>query len=56
MQFVSLGDNLHEMSKTVYWGKKKENIINLSSAESAQKVVKVNKGNIFCDSLFVFVF
>ena len=24
MQFVSLGDNLHEMSNSVYWGKDKK--------------------------------
>ena len=41
MQIVSLGDNLHEMSNPVFWENKK-NIINLPSAESAQRVVKVN--------------
>ena len=55
MQIVSLGDNLHEMSYPVLcacvcrgwaeWGVgKKKNIINLSSAEAAQKVVKVTNG------------
>ena len=39
MQIV-LGDNLHEMSNPVFWENKK-NIINLSSAENAQRVVKV---------------
>ena len=34
------GDNLHEMSDPVY-AKNKKNIINLSSAENAQRVVKV---------------
>ena len=34
------GDNLHEMSDPVYV-KNKKNIINLSSAENAQRVVKV---------------
>ena len=41
MQIVSLGENLHEMSNPVLW-KNKKSIINLSSAENAQKVVKVN--------------
>ena len=40
MQIVSTGDNLHEMSKLVYLEKNK-NMINLLSAEFAQKVVKV---------------
>ena len=39
MQIVSLGDNLHEMSNPVL-GKNKKNIIDLSSAETAQRVVK----------------
>ena len=39
MQIVSNGDNLHEMSNPVFWENKK-NIINLSSAELAQKSVK----------------
>ena len=41
MQIVSIGDNLHKMSNSVS-GKNKKNIINLSSAEFAQKKVKVN--------------
>ena len=41
MQIVSLGDNLHEMSKPAFWEKKK-NIISLSFAECTQTVVKVN--------------
>ena len=41
MQMVSYGNYLHEMSNPVSWANKK-NIINLSSAEFAQKVVKVN--------------
>ena len=41
MQNVSNGDNLHELSNPVY-GENKKNIINLSAAELAQKVVKVN--------------
>ena len=32
---------MHEMSKPIFW-ENKENIINLSSAEFAQRVVKVN--------------
>ena len=32
---------LHEMSKPVFWENKKKNIIYLSSAELAQRVVKV---------------
>ena len=36
--------NLHETSKIIFWGKNKKNkIINLTSAELAQRVVKVNK-------------
>ena len=42
MQIVSNGDNLHEMSIPVFLEKKKKNIINLSSAELAPRVVKVN--------------
>ena len=40
MQFFSNGDILHEMSDPVLW-ENKINIINLSSAESAEKLVKV---------------
>ena len=40
MQTVSNGDSLHEMSKPVY-GKNKENIVRLSSAESVCSVVSV---------------
>ena len=32
---------LHEMSNPIFWEKNKKNIINLSSAENAQRVVKV---------------
>ena len=42
MQIVSSGDNLHEISKPIFW-KKSENIIDLSSAELALRVVKVKK-------------
>ena len=40
MQIVSLGDNLHEMSKPIFWEKFLK-IWNLSSAEFAQIVVMV---------------
>ena len=43
MQIVSNGDNLHEMSNPVFLEKKSENFINLSSAEFAQRMIKVNK-------------
>ena len=36
------GDNLHEISNPVFWGKKeKKYIINLSTVELARRVVKV---------------
>ena len=35
MLILYVGDNLHERSYPVFWGEKKENIINLSSAELA---------------------
>ena len=41
MQIVSNGDNLHEMSNPVLWGKNKNNVINFSSAELAQRVIRV---------------
>ena len=46
MQIVSNWDNLHEISKPVFLGEKKEektkkNIINLSSTEFAQRVIEV---------------
>ena len=47
MQIVSTGDNLHEMSD-LFSGK---NMINLSSTEYAQRVVKVN-GEVRCDTYF----
>ena len=37
-----VGDNLHEMSKPVFWEKNKKKINNLSSAELVQSVVMVN--------------
>ena len=40
MQVVSAGDNLHEMSKPIFW-EKYENISSLSSAELAQRVLRV---------------
>ena len=38
---ISLGDNLNEMSKAISRGKVGKSIINLLSAEFAQRVVKV---------------
>ena len=46
MQTVSQVDNLHEMSKSVFCENKKNNI-NLSSAESAQRVVMVKPGVVY---------
>ena len=46
MKIVSIGDNLHEISKPVFLEKNKKNIIYLSSAEIAHSVVKVNKRGI----------
>ena len=40
MQIVSIGDNLHEMSNSM---KNKKNITKMSSAELAQRVVKVKR-------------
>ena len=42
MQIVSLGDNLHE-SQTLLSGKNKKRIINLLSAELAQRKIKVKE-------------
>ena len=45
MQIVSSArDNLHEMSGPYFLGKIRKNVINLSSAEFAQGVVKVKIG------------
>ena len=44
MQIASNGDNLYEMSDLIS-GKNKKNITNLSSAELAQRVVKVNSNH-----------
>ena len=43
MHIVSYGDNFNEMSNPVFWEKfkKKKNVINLSSAGLAKRVVKV---------------
>ena len=44
MQIVSaVGNNLHEMSNPVFWENKKI-IINLSSAELAQRVIRIKGG------------
>ena len=37
MQIISLGDNLHEMTKPIFW----EKYCQLLSAELAQRVVKL---------------
>ena len=44
---LSLGDNLHETSEPIFWGKKKKKrkIINLSSAELEKLVVKAKNNN-----------
>ena len=34
--FPEKGDNMHEMSKPVFWEKNKKNVINLTPAELAQ--------------------
>ena len=41
MQIVSNGDNLHETSDPVFFGKNKKNVISLSSAEYVWRMVKV---------------
>ena len=40
MQIVSIGDNLHEKSKHIFLENKKD-VINLSSAELAQRMARV---------------
>ena len=40
MQIVSIGDSLHEMS-SYFSGRSKKNVINLSSAKLAQRVINV---------------
>ena len=42
MQIVSLGDNLHEVSDPIF-RKNKKNIVSLSSAEFALRVVSVKQ-------------
>ena len=41
MQIIFSEDSFHEMSKPVLWKKNKKTVIKLSSAELAQRVVKV---------------
>ena len=41
MQIAASGNNLHEMSNSVFWGKIRKYVMNFSSAEVAMKVVKV---------------
>ena len=38
MQIVSIGDNLHEKSKPVFWEKTKKNIIILSFQNVSAKI------------------
>ena len=40
MQIVSIGDNLHEMSKPIFWGKK-EIYFDMSSAENFTQSAKL---------------
>ena len=41
MKATAEGDNLHEMSKPIFWEKLEKNIVSLSSTELGKKVVKV---------------
>ena len=41
MQIVALGDNLHEVSDPIFYGKLRKHIINLLSVESAHALVNV---------------
>ena len=41
MQIVSNGDNLHEMSNPVFWGKNKKEYFKLSSAQIFIRVLSV---------------
>ena len=43
MQIVSIGDNLHEMSKPIFCKKGKKNVIDMSSTEFSQRLVKVKE-------------
>ena len=40
MQIVSIGDSLLEMSKPIFSGKNKKNIVNLLSAEFAHGMLR----------------
>ena len=53
MQFVSLGDNLHEISKPVFWEKSKKKNICLSSIYFAQRVVKVEADKTFYFTILI---
>ena len=57
MQIVFLRDNLHE-SLSLFSGTNKKTIINLSSAEFAQGVVKMIKTHVFvnCDEFVIFTY
>ena len=37
---MQIGDNLHEMSKSILYDKREKNVLKLSSAKFAQTVVK----------------
>ena len=56
LQIVSLGDNLHELSMSVFWVKinKKQNIMKMSAAVIAQRVVKADIFNA-ADSLIMLI-
>ena len=45
MQIVSLGDNCMKCQILLSGGKKKENVTNASSADSAQRVVMIKAVN-----------
>ena len=56
MQIVSIGDNLHELPKPIFWEKIRKNIVNLSAAKFAQRAIKVTNKLIssFGDTLTFF--
>ena len=47
MQIGSWGDSLHKMSSPVFWEKVRKLFVSLSSAELAQRVVKVKMDCVF---------
>ena len=48
-------DNLHEISRPIFWEKSKKNIVNLSSAEFARRAIKVKIG-VRNNTIFFFFF